>query len=478
MKKALLPLLAATALPGLGFGQAEFEKAKASLETSNVAAVEELGAVREQIRQEKAPLAAELNKLKSRVENQRREIRNQALVKQAGAVNLDGLKKEVETRKDAVKYVGTTLLNSYIDTFGTQFHVAEESAYKPLLEETEKATSSETLSDLEKIAAQLKVVDAGIDRLQGLVGGHKFPGRAFSNGEAAEGTVGLWGPVVYFSAGPEKAGLAQKGPGEGILDLIPLATEENQAVATTLANGTGLAPIDPTLGDALAIAGTKETVLEHIQKGGIWIWPILGFAAVSLVIAAFKAVQISKVKDPDPTVIGRVLQLLKEDKDSEAFKLAQSELPAPFNTMISSGVSHRNDGKRLVEEVMYERILEAQPKLERNLSLIQLTASTAPLMGLLGTVTGMINTFKMIMIFGTGKVGNLASGISEALVTTEFGLIVAIPSLILYALLNRRVQGILSDMDKLSAAFLNGLPKKKDGGKQEGQVQEPEPIKA
>ena len=81
-------------------------------------------------------------------------------------------------------------------------------------------------------------------------------------------------------------------------------------------------------------------------------------------------------------------------------------------------------------------------------------------MGLLGTVTGMINTFKLITVFGTGDARSLSSGISEALVTTEFGLIVAIPSLILYALLNRRVQGILTDMDKLSAAFLNGLPKK------------------
>ena len=61
--------------------------------------------------------------------------------------------------------------------------------------------------------------------------------------------------------------------------------------------------------------------------------------------------------------------------------------------------------------------------------------------------------------------------------TTEFGLIVAIPSLILYALLNRRVQGILTDMDKLSAAFLNGLPKKKDGGKPQ-ELTQTEPLTA
>jgi biopolymer transport protein ExbB len=476
MKKHTFTLLAFAAIAGKGFGQAGFDKARASLDSDIKAALEEQGAAREQIRQEKAPLTAELNKLKSRLENKRREIKNQALLKQTKTANQEALKKEVDARKDAVKYVGTTLLTSYIDTFGTQVRVAEQPQYKPLLEDTQKAMRDEKLADIEKIAAQLQVVDAGIDRLQNMVGGHKFEGQAFSGGEAATGTVGMWGPVVYFSAGPDKAGLAQKGKGEGQLDLISLKPEENQAVANTLANGAGLAPVDATLGDALAIAGTKETIWQHIRKGGIWIYPILGFAALSLVVAFIKTIQISKIKDPDPAILHEALLLLKKNQDSEAFKLAQTELPEPFNSMISSGVSHRNEGKRLVEEVMYERILEAQPKLERNLSFIQITASTAPLMGLLGTVTGMINTFKLITVFGTGDARSLSSGISEALVTTEFGLIVAIPALILYALLNRRVQGILSDMDKLSAAFLNGLPKKKDDGKAD--FREPEPANA
>ena len=470
MKNSTKALIAALVLPVLGHGQALYEKAQASLEADNIEALNEQGKVREQIRQEKAPLTAELNKLKSRVESKRREIHNQALLKKTKKVNLSELIKNVEAREKSVDYVSTTLLTQFVEAFGSKVHITEQATYNPLLDDTKKIVRNEELSREEKIIAQLKVVETSLDRLQNLVGGHTFPGQAFSGGEASDGTFGLWGPVAYFSAGADKAGLAHRGKGEGQVDLIPLNTEENQAIATTLANGSGSAPIDATMGDALAIAGTHETAWEHIQKGGIWIYPILAFAALSLVVAVFKAIQISKIKDPDPQVLHRALALLKENQDSEAFKMAQSDLPAPFNTMISSGITHRNDGKRLVEEVMYERILEAQPKLEKNLSFIQITASTAPLMGLLGTVTGMINTFKLITVFGTGDARSLSSGISEALVTTEFGLIVAIPSLIMYALLNRRVQGILSDMDKLSAAFLNGLPKK-DGGKEQDKSQ-------
>ena len=116
---------------------------------------------------------------------------------------------------------------------------------------------------------------------------------------------------------------------------------------------------------------------------------------------------------------------------------------------------------------MYEELLATQPKLESYLPVIQVTAATAPLMGLLGTVTGMIKTFKQITLFGTGDAKSLSEGISEALITTELGLVAAIPSLILYAILSRKTKAILSEMERLSSLFLNALPKKKDLFEQE-----------
>ena len=86
-----------------------------------------------------------------------------------------------------------------------------------------------------------------------------------------------------------------------------------------------------------------------------------------------------------------------------------------------------------------------------------LTAAAAPLLGLLGTVTGMIKTFTLITIFGTGDAKSLSSGISEALVTTELGLIVAIPSLILHGLLSRMAKQKIGDLEQISVSFINGI---------------------
>ena len=113
--------------------------------------------------------------------------------------------------------------------------------------------------------------------------------------------------------------------------------------------------------------------------------------------------------------------------------------------------------KELLEEILFEDLLEEKPKLERGLSFISVTAAVAPLLGLLGTVTGMINTFKLITLFGTGDAKSLSSGISEALITTEFGLVVAIPSLLLSAFLSRKANSMIAKMEKTSIIFVNGV---------------------
>jgi biopolymer transport protein ExbB len=206
----------------------------------------------------------------------------------------------------------------------------------------------------------------------------------------------------------------------------------------------------------LALASQDETLWEHIQKGGIWIWPILFFAFLATITAVFKVFEIYSVKMPRPGSLHDILKALNDGDKAKAMELAKA-VQGPAQGMLVDAVEHSDENKELVEEVMYERMLEVQPRLERLLPFIAVTAATAPLMGLLGTVTGMINTFKLITIFGTGDAKQLSSGISEALVTTEFGLIVAIPALIMHALLNRRAQGVMANMERMAVAFVNGL---------------------
>lgn len=127
--------------------------------------------------------------------------------------------------------------------------------------------------------------------------------------------------------------------------------------------------------------------------------------------------------------------------------------------MLRAGVAHIEEPRELIEEVMYEDVLDARLKLQRLLPFIAITASSAPLLGLLGTVTGIMETFSLMTVFGTGDSKSLSSGISAALITTEWGLYVAIPALLLYAFLSRKARTIVDGMEKDALAFLNQVSK-------------------
>jgi biopolymer transport protein ExbB len=113
----------------------------------------------------------------------------------------------------------------------------------------------------------------------------------------------------------------------------------------------------------------------------------------------------------------------------------------------------------LAEEVLYERLIPVREQLRRWLPFIAVTAAVAPLLGLLGTVSGLIKTFSVIAVEGTGEAQSISGGISEALITTLFGLSVAIPAFMAHALLSRRAKGIEQKSERLALVFLNEIRK-------------------
>jgi biopolymer transport protein ExbB len=178
------------------------------------------------------------------------------------------------------------------------------------------------------------------------------------------------------------------------------------------------------------------SIMEELQKGGIWIYPILFFAVLSLIIAIVKALQIINIQVP-----------IKAASLDGLYK-------GPFELLRKTAKGYQGKNPEILEEILYEAIIDMQVKLEKALPLIAVTAATAPLLGLLGTVTGMIDVFRQITNFANPENSELARGISEALVTTKFGLVTAIPSLIAHALLTRRLQGIISKMEGFSARLV------------------------
>ena len=101
-----------------------------------------------------------------------------------------------------------------------------------------------------------------------------------------------------------------------------------------------------------------------------------------------------------------------------------------------------------------EQMLKERPKINRNIAFIKIISMVAPLLGLLGTVTGMIITFQAITLFGTGDPKTMAGGISQALMTTVLGLVVAIPTVLLHSIVHSRAQSILHVLEEQSAGMI------------------------
>lgn len=447
----------------LGNAADDFQAVERSAQADLDDALARYEALQEQIRGEKVPLSDELNGLRAKVRELRREADSARRLRDNSSVDLDALEDRVTKRQELLDYIAN-LVNDFGERFERDIHLSELGNYSEELEQF-KAAATKTYED-EQMAKSLRLEDqlfmlqVAVNRFDDLLGGETFPGKAVgAQGEVVEGTFLAVGPNYYFADSADSiAGIALKTG--SLPPVVPVSDEVDSTLAATVKSGSGELPLDATLGNALNLAAAKETLWEHINKGGIWIWPILGFALLSLLAALFKFFEIYGVRMPDPRELHAVLKALNEGKPEEAKRLAAA-VKGPARQMLVDAVEHSDESKELIEEIMYERMIAIQPKLERLLPFIAVTAATAPLMGLLGTVTGMINTFKLITVFGTGDAKQLSSGISEALITTEFGLIVAIPSLIMHALLNRRCQMVMATMERMAVTFMNGLIRRK-----------------
>jgi biopolymer transport protein ExbB len=272
------------------------------------------------------------------------------------------------------------------------------------------------------------------------------------------GKVAVFGPVAVFaSSSGSAAGLLQQELNKSdptIAQLDPHLADASRALVTS---GSGELVLDPTLGNAFKLSAMKESLYEKFSKGGLVIIPLFGLGLSSLILAFFKWLQFSRVRLATEADLQTVLKHINAEKPDLALNHARG-IPGLAGELLATAVQHVDEKKEYIEEILYEKMLGARTRLERGLPFLALTATTGPLLGLLGTVTGMIATFKLISSFGSGDPKMLAAGISEALIATATGMGVAIPALLLHAFLSRKAKSILGSMEQTAVGFVNGVP--------------------
>ena len=243
--------------------------------------------------------------------------------------------------------------------------------------------------------------------------------------------------------------------------LIAMSTLPRGGIARDLegylAGDRETAPIDLSGGSALAQITHQLGLRDHLEAGGPIVWPILGLAVVALLIVVTRVFFLNRIHANTDRFMGEVNELAARGdwEAAEALVRKHGKRKSPVMEVIKAGLAVRKQDRETQESVLQEAILHQLPRVEKGLSVLAMLGAVAPLLGLLGTVTGMINTFRVITLFGTGDPKLMSGGISEALITTELGLVVAIPIMLLHTYLSRRADHIIGDMEEKAVQMTN-----------------------
>jgi biopolymer transport protein ExbB len=421
-------------------------------------ALAELATARQEIEAERLPLARQVTELEQKLADRKAELAKAQRFQENQLVELNALKTEARRQADEVKYVDS-LLTEYAKAFRSRLTFIEEPRYQDLFEAVEKAATAADLAPAERFAQRSALLTTSLKRNEAALGGELFDGKALDKqGRVQQGKVALIGPVAMFAASSgDAAGLLQQELNRA--DPTVVAPEEtiSQASRALVTTGTGHLALDPTLGNAFKLTALKESLYEKIAKGGWVMAPLLALGFSALLVALVKWFQLSRIRLATERDLQKVLRHLENNEQEKALAHARS-IPGPAGDLLATAVEHADEKKEYIEEIVYEKMLGARTRLERGIAFLALTATAGPLMGLLGTVMGMISTFKLISSFGSGDPKLLAAGISEALIATATGMTVAIPALLLHAFLSRKAKGIIGSMEQTAVGFINGVP--------------------
>lgn len=433
-----------------------FEQAAGKLDKQLADSVAELAKLRARVAAEKVPLAQDVRELEEVLLNVRSDFGRATRALDGRTLDLGNLRLDNERRAGQTTYLAN-LLADHARNFEARLHIAELPRWQGRLTAARLAHEDPKQGDAGVFAAELAVLEASLDRVQDALSGARFEGKAVDpTGLVKNGLFVLVGPAAVFrSADGQHVGTVEQRLGSLEPAVQPFAVDADREAAAQLVLGVGGAlPFDPTLGNAHKIAAIEETWLQHVQKGGPVMYPMFALAAAALLVVLCKWLSMAFVRRPAPKLVSRLFEAVRAGDARAATEQAEA-IGGPAGAMLRVGAEHVGEPRELVEEVMFEQVLSTRLRLQRWLPFVAICATSAPLLGLLGTVTGIMNTFSLMTVFGTGDPKTLSSGISEALVTTEYGLIVAIPSLLLHALLSRRARGIVDEMEQLAVSFLN-----------------------
>jgi biopolymer transport protein ExbB len=433
--------------------QQVLDRAKADYTVRLRQAGTELVAARTRIAGERAPLLKRLNDAEERLltaESVRLQLQT---ADREGTDERNRLAKAAAALHQNVNYLNTVTQEG-LKAFGDGLLPGEDQAIGPRVRDLQQAFEP---------GAQAPGPDASLDAAEFLLaevrlalGGRAVRGQSLLDGsnEVKSGVLLFLGPQTFFRADSGETGVAVRlRDGAAHPVTFPVSGWNASAAAPVFAGARGMIAADATGNKALRLRETRGTLREHVAKGGYVAFAILGVGLFAAVLAIQKLVDAARLRVDDPAKVQAVLDRLRAD-GRPAAEAALGQLAGASRELVATGLRYMGEGKTALEERLQAWLLKQRLHSERRLPLLAVIATAAPLMGLLGTVVGMVKTFALITVFGTGNAGKLASGISEVLVATELGLAVAIPTLVIHGFLSQRIHRKLAALERQALEFV------------------------
>ena len=407
-------------------------------------------------------IVANINEAKQRLERTEDKVSKArvALANEVRMLEQQVLRLRNETavmrRKMDERTLSLSQLETRLSSWQEQHEYQQNLLDRFLLQNGEERLSLQQLTILEKVQkvgeqAQYHANQQVPHFTQGQV--------VLENGTIENAQILSLGPITwYLSQDSNIAGVAAIK--NGFLSSISTFDLHEIDNLKALANDRhGLIKIDPTLGRATTREQASDGMIEHLIKGGVWVIPIVLFGVVSALIALFKVVQLWRLPRVKRVVSGKAMESIcggigaGDTGSASVGKNSERSFEGMQYALYHIAKHAETSAQR--DDELFSQLQQDKIKLEKYNGAIAVTAAVAPLLGLLGTVSGMIETFRMMTAFGASDPEVISGGIAKALITTELGLVVAIPALILNAALSRKSRQYYDELESFALVLSN-----------------------
>lgn len=404
---------------------------------------------RELIRKDEQELRQELNRLESELEAQKQALSSARDQFQSLRQQERKLREEKQREQEEVEKVGDIA----VEAAGQAGAIFDRSLVSPKgqgqrADRMHEMASSQDFLDMAEIeelvgALQTEMRKSGEISVQE----REFTG---PEGGRLQGEIHRIGALTAVYDSPQAGiGYLTSDPEVGLKAVTtdpPWLT--HRSLSSYLQGDSESLPLDLSAGAVFDFWSERRDLGEWIQAGGVIIWPILLIGFSAFVLAGERFLFLLRIRSGADRMMDHITALAEEAKWQEGREHCRRNWHLPASRVLDAVLRHVDSTRNAAENSVQDSLLQQVPRLERFISTLSVLAAISPLLGLLGTVTGMIGTFEVITLFGTGDPELMSGGISEALITTQVGLAVAIPIMLLHHLLDRRVERIVSDTEE------------------------------